>query len=264
MTDLDDGPATFVFVPGAGGRAWYWHRVAAELDTRGHATVAVDLPAEDDAADLGVYADTIVEAAAGRDRVVLVAQSMGGLSAPLACDRLAAYLLVLVNAMIPRPGETGAEWWATTGQAQAAAEWAASQGRTLGDGLDPMEVFLHDLPPEVKQAAVAAGEPAQSDTPFSQPFPLERWPDVPTRVIASRDDRLFPVTFQRRVARARLGITPDELAGGHLVALSQPVPLADLLETYAAEILDGAEEPGAAQPSSRDEPAVLPPVVDHW
>jgi pimeloyl-ACP methyl ester carboxylesterase len=82
-----------------------------------------------------------------------------------------------------------------------------------------------------------AGEPDQSDTPFTQPFPLDHWPDVPTRVIASRDDRLFPVEFQRRVAIERLGITPDEVPGGHLVALAQPVPLADRLEAYAMEVV---------------------------
>lgn len=68
-----------------------------------------------------------------------------------------------------------------------------------------------------------------------QPFPLDRWPDVPTRVVAGRDDRLFPATFQRRVAGERLGVAPDEIPGGHLVALAQPVALADLLEAYAAD-----------------------------
>jgi pimeloyl-ACP methyl ester carboxylesterase len=65
---------------------------------------------------------------------------------------------------------------------------------------------------------------------------LAGWPDVPTRVVASRDDRLFPAEFQRRVATERLGITPDEVPGGHLVALGQPVALADRLEAYAVEV----------------------------
>jgi pimeloyl-ACP methyl ester carboxylesterase len=100
-----------------------------------------------------------------------------------------------------------------------------------------MEVFFHDVPAEVVEAAIEAGEPDQSDTPFTQPFPLDRWPDVPTRVIASRDDRLFPAEFQRRVAIERLGTTPDEVPGGHLVALAQPVPLVDRLEAYAMEVV---------------------------
>jgi pimeloyl-ACP methyl ester carboxylesterase len=51
---------------------------------------------------------------------------------------------------------------------------------------------------------------------------LTRWPDVPTRFLQARDDRFLPGEFQRRVAQERLGITPDEMPGGHLVALSRP------------------------------------------
>ena len=39
---------TFVLVPGAGGQAWYWHRLVPELQRRGHTAVAVDLPAADE------------------------------------------------------------------------------------------------------------------------------------------------------------------------------------------------------------------------
>lgn len=237
VTEPSPRTVAFVFVPGAGGQAWYWHRVVAELEARGHTAVAVDLPAADDTADLDVYADTIAEAAVGRDGVVLVAQSMGGFSAPLACERMSVSLLVLVNAMIPRPGETGGEWWQATGQAQAAKDFAVAQGRTSTGDLDLMEAFFHDVPPDIVDAAIEAGEPDQSDTPFTQPFPLDRWPDVSTRVVASSDDRLFPAAFQRRVAIERLGITPDEVPGGHLVALAQPVALADRLEAYATEVV---------------------------
>lgn len=240
MTQMPQ-PMTFVLVPGAGGQAWYWHRVVEELEARGHAAVAVDLPAADDTAGLDVYADTIADAARGRDGVVLVAQSMGALSAPLVSARMPVSLLVLVNAMIPRPGETGGEWWEATGQAQAAEDLAVAQGRTPTTGFDVMDVFFHDVPPEVVDAAIEAGEPDQSEAPFARPFPLERWPDVPTRVVASTDDRLFPADFQRRVSVERLGIIPDEIPGGHLVALSQPIALTDRLVAYAMEAVGGQQ-----------------------
>ena len=81
--------------------------------------------------------------------------------------------------------------------------------------------------------AAAKEQPlAQSGRPFEDPWPLERWPDVPTRVVAGREDRLFPLEFQRRVAAVRLGIDIDEVPGGHLLALSRPVELADRLEDY--------------------------------
>ena len=61
--------------------------------------------------------------------VVLVAQSMGGLSAPLAVDRLDVEHLVLLNAMIPAPGETGGGWWAAVVQGEASREAARRDGR---------------------------------------------------------------------------------------------------------------------------------------
>ena len=37
--------ATYLLLPGAGGSAWYWHRVVADLAGRGHRAVAVEFPA---------------------------------------------------------------------------------------------------------------------------------------------------------------------------------------------------------------------------
>jgi pimeloyl-ACP methyl ester carboxylesterase len=141
---------------------------------------------------------------------------------------------VLVNAMVPRVGETGGQWWEATGQAKARAELAAAQGRVVRGDVDVMVDFFHDVPADVVAEAMAHDAPAQSGTPFTQPWPLDRWPDAPTRVLAGRDDRLFPLEFQKRVARERLALPVDEMPGGHLVALSYPVELVDRLEAYAS------------------------------
>jgi pimeloyl-ACP methyl ester carboxylesterase len=208
--------ATFVLVPGAGGAAWYWHRVVAELARRGRSATAVDLPAADDTAGLAEYTDVVVEAIGDRRPIVLVAQSFGGFTAPLVCERVPVELLVLVNAMVPRPGETGKEWWDAT-------RWNDEVGE-----IDMDEAFFHDVPEDVKAAALEE-EPPQSWTPFEAPWPLDSWPDVPTRFVQGRDDRFFPLAFQRRVVRERLGIAVEEVPGGHLVALSRPVELVDAL-----------------------------------
>ena len=124
--------SVFVLVPGAGGAAWYWHRVIPELTARGHDAVAVDLPGPDESAGLPEYAEAVTAAIGGRRDVVVVGQSMGAFTAPVACARAPARLLVLVNAMIPRPGETPGEWWGHTGWEPAriaAAEGAC--GRRL-------------------------------------------------------------------------------------------------------------------------------------
>jgi hypothetical protein len=221
--------SSYLLVPGAGGAAWYWHRLVPELERRGHDVVSVDLPAADDGAGLEEYAQVVVHAAGPRQDVVVVAQSMGGLTAPLVCGRLPVSRLVLVNAMVPAPGETGGDWWANTGQDQARREHDLREGRFPDAPFDPLVYFFHDVPEPVTKAAMAA-EPPQSGTPFEQPWPLDGWPDVPTVVLSSREDRFFPVEFQTRVAQERLGVTPQTLPGGHLVALSRPAELAAALE----------------------------------
>jgi hypothetical protein len=55
-------------------------------------------------------------------------------------------------------------------------------------------------------------------------------------VLIGADDRCFPAAFQRRIAKDRLGIDADEIAGGHLVALSNPAGLAAQLDAYVAEL----------------------------
>jgi len=61
---------------------------------------------------------------------------------------------------------------------------------------------------------------------------MPAWPDVPTRFVLGRDDRFFPADFQRRVAKERLWLTPDEIDSGHLPALSRPQELVERLESY--------------------------------
>lgn len=223
---------TFVLVPGAGGAAWYWHRVVPELERRGHEAIAVDMPSGDPKAGVQEYADAIVAAAGGRTGVVLVASSIGGFSAPLACAPLEASLLVLVNAMIPQPGELLGTWWDTTGSGDAQQEYAEREGRS--PDADEREAMFHDVPPDVTAAAFARPF-EQEDGIFAGTWPLDAWPDVPTRVLATREDRFFPLGFQRRVALERLGTVADEMPGGHLVALSRPVELAEYLIAAAED-----------------------------
>jgi pimeloyl-ACP methyl ester carboxylesterase len=225
--------ATYVLIHGAGSTSWYWHLVVPELRGRGHDVVAVDLPCDDDSAGLAEYTGTVVDAIGERRDLVLVAQSLAGFTAPLVCERVPVDLVVLVAAMVPAPGESPGDWWANTGQAEAMRRQAERDG--WDPDADPVTLFLHDVPEDV--AAAGAGQVRdQSETPFLEPWPLPAWPDVPTRVLLCRHDRLFPADFQRRVTRERLGITADEMDSGHLPALARPHELVERLEAYRAEL----------------------------
>ena len=224
---------TFVLVPGAGGESWYWHRLTPLLRAAGHHAVAVDLPAADPDAGLAEYADAIVAAADGSSEVTLVAQSLGGFSAPLAAERLDARRIVLVNAMVPVPGETFGDWWETVGQGPASRAFAEEEGRDPDAPFDVVDAFFHDVPDEVTAEAFSRGEPEQAEGSLAEPWPLPAWPDVPTSAVASRHDRLFPEALQRSYLQDRLGIEPTVIDGGHLVALSNPDGLAGVLLAQA-------------------------------
>jgi pimeloyl-ACP methyl ester carboxylesterase len=202
-----------------------WSRVAPLLEAAGHEAIAVDLPGDDETAGLSRYAELVVEAIGPRSDVVLVAGSLGGFTAPLVCEQVPVRELVLVNAMIPTPGETASEWWAHTG-ATAAQDQAARDG-----GYGPFAVdtyFMHDVDPGV--AAEGERHPAsESDIAFGSACDFEAWQVNRIRVVAGRDDRFFPVQLQRRVARDRLGVEADVIPGGHLLPLAQPKLVSDYL-----------------------------------
>ncbi|WP_068279101.1 alpha/beta fold hydrolase [Aldersonia kunmingensis] len=216
---------SFVLIHGGGDVGWYWHLVEAELRANGHDTVAPDLPCDDDSAGLVEYVDAVANAVGERKRVVLVAHSLGGFTAPLVCDQVPVALLVLVAPMIPAPHEAPADYWTNTGYDR--------EPRERFD--DTVALFYQDVPPELAAEALRHGR-SQSEARLGEPSPLRAWPDVPTRVLVCRNDRIFPPGFVRRIARERLGIGVDEMDGGHTPALSRPRDLADRLLTYAAAL----------------------------
>jgi len=208
--------------------------LAPGLRAGGHDVIAPDLPTADDSAGLNEYADVIADAIGDRRDLIVVAQSLGGFTAPIVCSRVPVNMLVLIAAMVPLPGETPGQWFSNTGWPEARQEQAQRDGRTLGERVNVVEEFFHDVPADVVADTFARPEPVQSETPFGQPWPLAAWPDVPTRVVICRNDRFFPPHFMRRVVHERLGMTPDEFDSGHLPALSRPNELVERLEAYRA------------------------------
>jgi pimeloyl-ACP methyl ester carboxylesterase len=222
---------SFVFVPGAGGAGWYWHRVCALVEEAGHEAIAVDLPADDEHKGIRAYADVVVDAIGSRRDVALVAQSLGGFTAALVASRVELGRLVFVNAMIPIPGETASVYGDHTGASDART--AAAQRGGYPEEFDDETYFFHDVAKDEVEA-LGAHERPEAEVSFAEPVEFERWPDVPIVVVVAKGDRLFPRDFQIRVARERLGadVPIVEIPGGHLVALSHPRELvACLLDT---------------------------------
>jgi pimeloyl-ACP methyl ester carboxylesterase len=225
--------ATFVLIHGAGDSAWYWHLLEAELRDRGHEVVAMDLPCEDDSAGLTEYADSVIDAIGDRRDLVVVAQSFGGFTAPLVCARVPVDLLVLVAPMIPAPGESPDDYWSNTRYARSGSERTGGGEVADDEQAATIATFYHDVPADLAAEAVSR-ERRQSEARMNEPSPLKAWPDVSTRVLLCRDDRLFPADWLRGVVKERLGITPEEIDGGRCIALSRPKELADRLHGFTS------------------------------
>jgi pimeloyl-ACP methyl ester carboxylesterase len=232
---VDGGPTTFVLIPGAGADPRVYDTTIAALRELGHEGVAPPLPLDDPDATPSDHATAVIAALPEPPApLVVVGQSLGAYTATIAAARLRPARLILLAPMIPAPGESAGDWWRGTDHEAAIAPLIERHGTPSDWGEEAMaEVFYHDVD-EATLAANAEYEGVPSRGLFAEPLPLAAWPEVPTTVLAGRDDRLFPLDFQRRVARERLGL--DEVAeidGGHLPMLARPHELAERLVDLA-------------------------------
>lgn len=228
--------STFVLIHGGGSTAWDWHLVAPLLEAKGHHVIAVDLPIEDHQAGLEEYVRTVTDAVAGkpaadnrasagkqgvdgRRDVIVVGHSLGGFTAPLACEALDAGGLVYLAGMIPLPGESFVDWWTNTGHSQ----------EQVDD--DPDVAFFNGVPADLVREAKSRERDENGDW-FSHPWPADRHPDVSTGAILCRDDHFFPPSFMRRQIHDRLGIEAMEVDGGHYASISNPGEVAAALDHF--------------------------------
>ena len=186
----------------------------------------------------------MVDAIGDRANVILVAASMGGFTAPIVCTRRRVDLLVLLNAMIPKPGETFNAWGTNTGSGPARREYHASLGLSPAEAEDDAVIYYHDLPSELRAEAQARTWQDQSMTPLDRalaagllarcPDPSAGWPprsDVPARLSAPSRPRA-PRHRSRGDRRRSHG--RDE----------QPAVLADRLEAYRLEVQGEGRDAG--------------------
>jgi pimeloyl-ACP methyl ester carboxylesterase len=215
----DPEKPSYILVPGAGGMAWYWHRVVRPLKHAHRQAIAVDLPGDDERAGLDDYAQIVLREIGQRRNVIVVAQSLGAFTAAIVCKRVSVDKLIFVNAMFPLPGETAGDWWQNTGA--TSARIAAAESAGYNTEFDLQTYFLHDLPEAVLQEG-PTHQREEAGIVFRQPCRFRGWPQIPMRVIASANDRFFPLEFQKRLARGRLNTDAHVVSGGRLVALSNP------------------------------------------
>jgi pimeloyl-ACP methyl ester carboxylesterase len=220
--------SVFGLVHGAWHGAWVWERLAPELEVRGHHPVAVELPSDDTDKGLDDYACAVADALGDADDVVLVGHSLGGLTVPLVPALRPVARIVLVAALVPRPGQSLIDQLRGEDRGillpgNAGRSTDEDKRTAWTDAAVAIDALFHDALPVDAAAAFARLRP-QAARSQVEPTPLRTWPDVPTEYLVCAQDRMIDPDYQRRQK-----FTQRTLASGHSPMLSHPLELARLL-----------------------------------
>jgi len=223
--------STFVLVHGAWHGAWCWERLVPELEARGHATIAMDMPIGDPRATFDDYATAVIDASAGAEDVVLVGHSLGGMVVPIVATRHQVKAVVWLCPVVPNFG--GLPWDGLPEMAapgtfdglvsndEGASTWPSLESAT--------NAFYHDCDPADAAAAFARLRPMNPKSLWDRAYPLSEWPDSKRVAIITTDDRAVTREWALAACRGRLKVEPIELPGSHSPFLSRPAELAETL-----------------------------------
>lgn len=233
---------TVVLVHGAFADASSWNGVVELLQQRARTVVAPPNPLRGLTADSAYIAGVLSQV---DGPVLLVGHSYGGAVSTNAASRapnvlgvvyVAAFApdedeslmdvekgsrdSVLLSALVPRQYPTGQD------------------GRTATEfGIDPArfhDAFAADLPPE-RTAVMAATQRPVAEAAFTEASGPPAWKRLPTWAVVPTGDRAAGSDVLRSMAQ-RAGAEVLELEGSHVIMVSQPEPVADLIERALEDV----------------------------
>ena len=232
-----------VLVHGAWHGAWCWAPLQAELDRRGVASLAVDLPGHGSTGtgftDLHGDAQAVIDviatqAALGRTTPILVGHSYGGAVITEVASRHADVAhLVYLAAFALEKDESVMSALTSMPRREVGLSAAMRPGDDGTSVLDPataVPALYGACDPAVAAAAVARLSPQPMAT-MVQPVTGSPLATVPsTYVVCSRDDAVHPDHQRIMAERCREVVTLDT---DHSPFASMPVETADAIERIA-------------------------------
>jgi pimeloyl-ACP methyl ester carboxylesterase len=232
---------TVVLVHGAFADASSWAGVVTRLQKQGYTVTAPALPMRGLASDSAYLASLLAQI---KGPVVLAAHSYGGAvisNAATNADNVKA--LVYVNAFATENGEVlgNAEKGSTDSALNPALQqftYPTDNGATATELLvDPAKfpaVFGGDLPPE-EAAELAATQRPIAASAFSEPAGPPAWKTRPSWAVVATGDKAAGTDVTLSMAK-RAKATITELPGSHLIMVSQPDAVTDVIVKAAGAV----------------------------
>jgi pimeloyl-ACP methyl ester carboxylesterase len=236
------GSPTVVLVHGAFADASSWTGVIQRLQANGVQVTAAANPLRGVTAD-SAYVTSVVNQIDGP--VLLVGHSYGGAVITNAATQAKNVVgLVFVAAFAPEEGER-------LGEAEAGSKDSVLNSALVplhypaADGGEPAvefainpasfhDTFAADLPAE-EAAVLAATQRPVAEVAFSEPAGVPAWKDLPSWAVVATGDKAAGTDVIDSMAK-RAGATITELEGSHVVMISQPQAVADVILKAVATV----------------------------
>jgi pimeloyl-ACP methyl ester carboxylesterase len=231
-----------VLVHGAFADASSWTGVIERLQARGVQVTAPANPLRGIAVD-SAYLASFLSQIPGP--VLAVGHSYAGAVISNAATQASNVVgLVFVAALVPEEGErlgdaTSGSKDSILGTAQVSLTYPTGQGTetTVEFAVNParfQEVFAADLPAE-QAAVMAATQRPVAQAAFSEPSGTPAWKSLPSWAVVATDDRAAGTDVVRAMAR-RAGAKITEVEGSHVIMISQPQVVTDVIMTAVAAV----------------------------
>ena len=233
---------TVVLVHGAFADGSSWNGVIARLQAAGIEVTAPAIPLRGLASD-SAYIASVFEQIPGP--VLAVGHSYGGAVISNAASIAENVVgLVFVAAFATDEGEVLGEVTATSndailGPALVPHEYPTGDGAAKAtefavDSTKFHEVFAADLPAE-QAALMAATQRPVSEVGFSDPSGPPAWKNLPSWTVVATADKAAGADLVRSMAE-RANATITELDGSHVIMVSQPGAVTNVIMTAAAAV----------------------------
>jgi pimeloyl-ACP methyl ester carboxylesterase len=235
-----NSPLTVVLVHGAFEDSSSWAGVIERMHAKGTKVIAAANPLRGLKSD-SAYVGALIDEIPGP--VLAVGHSYGGaVISNAATGKSNVVGLVFVAAFAPDEGEVLLEVTATSkdsvlGTALVPHQYAIEGGTLTEFTIDPAkarDAFASDLT-DTQANVVGTVQRPTADLAFTDPSGPPAWKSLPSWAVVATSDRAAGTDLVRAHAE-RAGADITEVAGSHVIMISQPQAVVDVIESAIAKV----------------------------